>query len=110
MEPITTGQICRGAVPFVVIQSIILGLVITFPQMVMHYKKPAVQLNQQQIDQQFNNIHIAGIGGAPGGCHRSISASRHEFSDGEIARLHAPLSCLHESGAASASCGFVRNA
>jgi hypothetical protein len=76
-------------VPFVVIQSIIVGLVITFPQMVMHYKKPAMQLNQQQIDQQFNNIHIAGIGGAPGGCHRSISASRHEFSDGEIARLHA---------------------
>jgi TRAP-type mannitol/chloroaromatic compound transport system permease large subunit len=70
MEPITTGQIYWGAVPFVIIQCIMVGLVITFPQMVMHYKKSTVQLNQQQIDQQFNNIAIPGLdapGGAPGG-------------------------------------------
>jgi tripartite ATP-independent transporter DctM subunit len=66
MEPITTGQIYWGAVPFVVIQCIMVGLVITFPNMVMHYKKSAVQLNQQQIDQQFNNIQLPGLD-APGG-------------------------------------------
>ena len=38
MEPVTTGQIYWGAVPFVVIQCIMVGLVIAFPQMVMHYK------------------------------------------------------------------------
>ncbi len=37
-EPITTGQIYWGAVPFVVIQCIMVGLVIAFPAMVMHYK------------------------------------------------------------------------
>jgi TRAP-type mannitol/chloroaromatic compound transport system permease large subunit len=37
-EPVTTGQIYWGAVPFVVIQCIMVGLVITFPAMVMHYK------------------------------------------------------------------------
>lgn len=38
MAPVTTGQIYWGAVPFVVIQVIMVGLVIAFPQMVMHYK------------------------------------------------------------------------
>jgi TRAP-type mannitol/chloroaromatic compound transport system permease large subunit len=35
---VTTGQIYWGAVPFVVIQIIMIGLVIGFPQMVMVYK------------------------------------------------------------------------
>jgi len=38
MEPVTTGQIYWGAVPFVVIQVIMVVLVIVFPAMVMHYK------------------------------------------------------------------------
>jgi TRAP-type mannitol/chloroaromatic compound transport system permease large subunit len=38
MEPVTTGQIYWGAVPFVVIQCIMVALVIAFPAMVMHYK------------------------------------------------------------------------
>jgi tripartite ATP-independent transporter DctM subunit len=37
-EPVTTGQIYWGAVPFVVIQVIMVLLVILFPAMVMHYK------------------------------------------------------------------------
>src|SRR5438876_2074036 len=37
-EPVTTGQIYCGAVPFVVIQVIMVGLVIAFPALVMHYK------------------------------------------------------------------------
>jgi TRAP-type mannitol/chloroaromatic compound transport system permease large subunit len=38
MEPVTTGQIYWGAVPFVVIQVMMVLLVILFPSMVMHYK------------------------------------------------------------------------
>jgi len=38
-EGITTGQIYWGAVPFVVIQVIMVLLVIIFPAMVMHYKR-----------------------------------------------------------------------
>ncbi|MBS0535349.1 MAG: TRAP transporter large permease subunit [Proteobacteria bacterium] len=38
-EPVTTGQIYWGAVPFVIIQVIMVALVIVFPAMVMHYKK-----------------------------------------------------------------------
>jgi tripartite ATP-independent transporter DctM subunit len=52
MEPVTTGQIYWGAVPFVVIQCIMVGLVIAFPQMVMHYKAGAstVDPNTVKID------------------------------------------------------------
>jgi tripartite ATP-independent transporter DctM subunit len=38
MDAVTTGQIYWGAVPFVVIQVIMVLLVIMFPAMVMHYK------------------------------------------------------------------------
>jgi tripartite ATP-independent transporter DctM subunit len=37
-EPVTTGQIYWGAVPFVFIQVVMVLLVILFPAMVMHYK------------------------------------------------------------------------
>jgi TRAP-type mannitol/chloroaromatic compound transport system permease large subunit len=38
MAPVTTGQIYWGAVPFVIIQVVMVGVVIAFPGMVMHYK------------------------------------------------------------------------
>jgi TRAP-type mannitol/chloroaromatic compound transport system permease large subunit len=38
IAPVTTGQIYWGAVPFVLIQVIMIGLTISFPQMVMRYK------------------------------------------------------------------------
>jgi GntP family gluconate:H+ symporter len=39
-EPVTTGQIYWGAIPFVVIQIIMVGLLIAFPQLVGHDTKP----------------------------------------------------------------------
>ncbi len=45
MAPVTTGQIYMGAIPFVVIQLIMVGLVIAFPQMVMVYKDAAPKAN-----------------------------------------------------------------
>jgi TRAP-type mannitol/chloroaromatic compound transport system permease large subunit len=68
MEPVTTGQIYWGAVPFVVIQCIMVALVIIFPQMVMHYKRSNIQLDQKAIDQQLQNLLPPGgsDGGLPG--------------------------------------------
>lgn len=56
MEPVTTGQIYWGAVPFVCIQLIMVALIILFPGMVTHYKSGGVQLDQKQIQQQFDNL------------------------------------------------------
>ncbi|HZQ59705.1 MAG TPA: TRAP transporter large permease subunit, partial [Casimicrobiaceae bacterium] len=49
MAPVTTGQIYWGAVPFVIIQIIMVGLVITFPQMVMVYKAGESKVNPNEI-------------------------------------------------------------
>ena len=50
MEPVTTGQIYWGAVPFVVIQVIMVGLAIVFPGMILHYKGgPTVDPSQIEI-------------------------------------------------------------
>jgi TRAP-type mannitol/chloroaromatic compound transport system permease large subunit len=66
MEPVTTAQIYWGAIPFVVIQCIMVALVIIFPQMVLVYKNNAPQLNQQQVDDALKNITIPGLGAPPG--------------------------------------------
>ena len=48
--PVTTGQIYWGAVPFVIIQLIMVGLVIAFPQMVMVYKDDAPKPGQNKTE------------------------------------------------------------
>ena len=51
MEPVTTGQIYWGAIPYVVIQCIMVGLVITFPILVMHYKSGETGVDPNSINQ-----------------------------------------------------------
>jgi TRAP-type mannitol/chloroaromatic compound transport system permease large subunit len=50
MEPVTTGQIYWGAVPFVCIQIIMVILAITFPEMIMHYKSDAAAIDPSTIE------------------------------------------------------------
>jgi TRAP-type mannitol/chloroaromatic compound transport system permease large subunit len=47
--PVTTMQIYWGAVPFVIIQLIMVGLVIAFPQMVMVYKDDAPAFDPSKV-------------------------------------------------------------
>jgi TRAP-type mannitol/chloroaromatic compound transport system permease large subunit len=51
LAPVTTGQIYWGAVPFVIIQLIMVALAIAFPAMIMHYKGggPIVDPNTIEI-------------------------------------------------------------
>src|SRR5215467_6463976 len=50
MPPVTTGQIYWGAIPFVVIQLIAVGMVIAFPAMVMHYKGTGPQVDPSKVN------------------------------------------------------------
>ena len=50
MAPITTMQIYWGAVPFVIIQVLMVGLVILFPQMVMVYKSDASTVDPSKLE------------------------------------------------------------
>ena len=49
MDPVTTGQIYWGAVPFVLIQVLMVALVIGFPGLVMHYKGAASTIDPSTI-------------------------------------------------------------
>ncbi len=58
MEGITTGQIYWGAVPFVVIQVLMVLLVILFPAMVMHYKGAASTIDPNKVKIEIPQIDL----------------------------------------------------
>ncbi|AUX76695.1 MULTISPECIES: TRAP transporter large permease [Sinorhizobium] len=61
-QPVTTGQIYWGAVPFVGIQIVMVALTILFPQMVMHYKGSGATVDPSTI-----KIEVPGFGTGGGG-------------------------------------------
>ena len=63
IKGVTTGQIYWGAVPFVIIQVIMVGLVIAFPEMVMVYKAGEKKMDLKQI--QIIVPEEQPLGGAP---------------------------------------------
>src|SRR5450830_904873 len=58
MDPVTTGQIYWGAVPFVIIQVIMVLLVILFPAMVMHYKGAASTIDPNKVKIEIPQIDL----------------------------------------------------
>jgi tripartite ATP-independent transporter DctM subunit len=58
MEGITTGQIYWGAMPFVVIQVIMVLLVIFFPSMVMHYKGAGTGIDPNKVKIEIPQIDM----------------------------------------------------
>ncbi len=65
MEPVTTGQIYWGAVPFVVIQCIMVALVIIFPQMVMHYKGTGSTVDPSKVKIEVPQFDMPPLDFAP---------------------------------------------
>jgi hypothetical protein len=67
---VTTGQIYYGAIPFVIIQCIMVALVIFVPGMVMHYKSTGTQIDPKAVQQKLDQLQIPGLdqpgGGLPG--------------------------------------------
>ena len=61
-DGVSTAQIYYGAIPFVIIQVIMVGVVIGFPQLVMHYKGPPIDPSKIQI-----TVPALPTIGAPGG-------------------------------------------
>jgi TRAP-type mannitol/chloroaromatic compound transport system permease large subunit len=58
IEPVTTAQIYWGAVPFVVIQCLMVLLVIFFPFVVMHYKGAAPEIDTSKIKIEIPQIEM----------------------------------------------------
>src|SRR5262249_169744 len=49
MAPVTTGQIYWGAIPFVCIQLVMVGLLIAFPQMSLVYKAGLPEIDPSKV-------------------------------------------------------------
>jgi TRAP-type mannitol/chloroaromatic compound transport system permease large subunit len=49
MDGIKTGEIYKGAIPFIIIQVSMIFIVIFFPQIVMHYKGPVIDPSTVEI-------------------------------------------------------------
>ncbi|WP_313463899.1 TRAP transporter large permease subunit, partial [Achromobacter sp.] len=49
IEPVTTGQIYRGSIPFIVIQLAMVAAVMAFPGLVMHYKSDAAEVDASKV-------------------------------------------------------------
>jgi tripartite ATP-independent transporter DctM subunit len=67
MAPVTTGQIYVGAIPFVVIQLIMVAIIVIWPGLVMHYKKSATTVDPAAVQRSLDNLSVPGgegIGGA----------------------------------------------
>ena len=65
-EGFTTGQIYWGAIPFVVLQLIMVLLVIFFPAMVMHYKGTGATVDPNKVKIEIPQIDIPQITMPPG--------------------------------------------
>jgi TRAP-type mannitol/chloroaromatic compound transport system permease large subunit len=63
-DPITTGQIYWGAVPFVIIQCIMVGILMFSPWMVMHYYGTGPKIDPSKVE--INIPTFGGPGGLPG--------------------------------------------
>src|SRR3712207_4097175 len=75
MEPVTTGQIYYGAIPFVVIQCIMVALVILFPKMVMHYKSTGSQVDPAAVQRSLDELKVSGFD-QPGGAEIGRASCR----------------------------------
>ncbi len=70
MAPVTTGQIYMGAIPFVVIQLIMVAIVIFYPRIVMHYKTSGTTVDPATVQRSLDNLTVPGLdlpGGGGGG-------------------------------------------
>jgi TRAP-type mannitol/chloroaromatic compound transport system permease large subunit len=69
MEPVTTGQIYWGSIPFVIIQLIMVAIVVLFPNIVMHYKSAGPAVDPAAVQKKLDELLVPGLGapGEPGG-------------------------------------------
>ncbi|MFG1213658.1 TRAP transporter large permease subunit [Xanthobacter flavus] len=62
MEPVTSAQIYWGAIPFVVIQLVMVALIAAFPGMVMHYKSSAPTADPAAAQRQLDSLDAPSSG------------------------------------------------
>jgi TRAP-type mannitol/chloroaromatic compound transport system permease large subunit len=97
--PVTTGQIYWGAIPFVMIQIVMIGLVIMFPKMVMVYKEDIPQVDPAKM--QFE-IPETDQGGKPDDILKDLQKSDAK-SGGDSPPAEDPAKAIEQSIKGSAA-------
>lgn len=66
IDGIKTTQIYRGVVPFIAIQVAMVIVVLSFPQLVTHYRSGQVAVDPAEVQRKLDNLIVPGIGGDGG--------------------------------------------
>ena len=83
IQPITSGQIYRGAIPFLFIQLCMVGVLIAFPQIVTSAAQEEKKLDMKTVTQQMNaQLAPPALGGDPFQQPKAASASGAAASGG----------------------------
>ena len=86
MDPVKSSHIYWGATPFVIIQILMIGVVIAFPGMVMHYKGKPIDMSQVEFTMPSTSGGgiggFGGFGGAPAGGDSGAPAAAAPASGG----------------------------
>lgn len=61
MPGLSTMEIYRGVVPFIIIQLVAAGLIISFPELVTHYKSDNIALDPATVESDILNIPLPGF-------------------------------------------------
>ena len=90
LEPVTTGQIYWGAIPFVVIQLIMVGLIIAFPALVAYDKAESATGGTQVDIQQMLQEDAEKSGGRFGGESTDQQQQQQQDDDALMKSLGQP--------------------
>ncbi len=90
VDKVTTGQIYWGAVPFVIIQLIMVSLIIAFPGIVPREDSHRNDLNQQQVEQAMQEASMVESA-------EEAASAASGAEEGQPAEENDPMKALQES-------------
>ncbi len=81
IKRVTTGEIYKGSIPFIVIQLLMVASVMAFPGMVMHYKGTGTGIDPSQVTFDTGNSYGTDPYGSDSGAGKDNSGSDGSSSD-----------------------------
>jgi len=81
IKRVTTGEIYKGSIPFIVIQLLMVASVMAFPGMVMHYKGTGTGIDPSQVTFDTGNSYGTDPYGSDSGADKSEGSSSDAYDD-----------------------------
>lgn len=81
IKRVTTGEIYKGSIPFIVIQLLMVASVMAFPGMVMHYKGTGTGIDPSQVTFDTGNSYGTDPYGSDSGADKSEGSPSDAYDD-----------------------------